>query len=60
MNLENLKRQLFNRMEIQRVKLTKYLFRTKSKMNKTSTFRWIFFEFYRDTYPLLLRKKRNG
>ncbi len=38
MNLENLKRQLFNRMEIQEIKLTKYLFRTKSKMYKLQLF----------------------
>jgi hypothetical protein len=30
-------------MEIQGIKLTKYLFRTKSKMNKTSTFCSIYF-----------------
>lgn len=59
MSLENLKRLFFNRMDIQWIKLTKYLFRTKSKMYNLQIFVKIFFEFYRDSYPLLLRKKRN-
>ncbi len=46
-------------MDIQWIKLTKYLFRTKSKMYNLQIFVKIFFEFYRDSYPLLLRKKRN-
>jgi hypothetical protein len=37
MNLENLQ-DSFNRMEIQEIKLTKYLFQTKTKLDKSSTF----------------------
>jgi len=57
-NLEIYKAAL-NRMEIERIKLTKYLFLTKTKMNKIiNLISGHQFELRR-SYPLLLRKIKH-